>query len=262
MSEAGIGEPEPEPETAAEPDILGDGCRSILAHPWVEQWNSASPSERDRMRTEVCSAAISPAMRAPVWCAMLLVGGKRQRSVARGFPYAAYQRQSAGLSEVTLDQIEQDLPRTMPERPEFAAGYDPGTELGPLITPLRRVLSSLSARNPAVGYCQGLNFVVAVLLLVTLDEEAAFWLACVFTEDLVPPNFHGEGLCGTEVEWHVFDELLLSHNRELHRHFATAGMPLHIFATRWFITFFSSEPWPLESTQIIWGECARERPPW
>ena len=49
-----------------------------------------------------------------------------------------------------------------------------------------------------------------MLLLVTADEEASFWLACVFLEDLVPSNFHGEGLCGAEVECHVFEELLAS----------------------------------------------------
>jgi hypothetical protein len=50
----------------------------------------------------------------------------------------------------------------------------------------------MAVRNPAVGYCQGLNFVVALLLLVTRDEEATFWLGCVFMEDFVPPNFHDE----------------------------------------------------------------------
>ena len=39
-----------------------------------------------------------------------------------------------------------------------------------------------------------MNFVGALLLLVMGDEEAAFWLACAFAEDLVPPNFHAESL--------------------------------------------------------------------
>jgi hypothetical protein len=40
---------------------------------------------------------------------------------------------------------------------------------------LRRVLSAYVKRNPTVGYCQGLNFIAAVLL-TKLREEEAFWV--------------------------------------------------------------------------------------
>jgi hypothetical protein len=29
-------------------------------------------------------------------------------------------------------------------------------------------------------------------------------------------------------------------------------MPLHIFTTSWYLTLFSAEPWPPESTKMIW----------
>lgn len=75
-----------------------------------------------------------------------------------------------------------------------------GLGRGTLLPALERLLLAMAARNSVVGYCQGMNFVGAILLLVMGDEEAAFWLACAFVEDLVPPNFHAESLCGAEVE--------------------------------------------------------------
>lgn len=46
---------------------------------------------------------------------------------------------------------------------------------GPGQTQLSNVLKAFSVYNTQVGYCQGMGFVVA-LLLMHLDEEDAFWV--------------------------------------------------------------------------------------
>ena len=37
--------------------------------------------------------------------------------------------------------------------------------------PLRRVLCAFACDSPSVGYCQGLNYIAALLLIVTRDED-------------------------------------------------------------------------------------------
>jgi hypothetical protein len=44
------------------------------------------------------------------------------------------------------------------------------------VAALRKVLVAYAAHDPKVGYCQGMNFLAALLLLaVDKDEERCFW---------------------------------------------------------------------------------------
>jgi hypothetical protein len=56
----------------------------------------------------------------------------------------------------SFNQIELDLKRTFPNDPPAAVEYS--------ILPLRNVLNTFIKRNPTIGYCQGMNFIVGNLL--------------------------------------------------------------------------------------------------
>lgn len=56
---------------------------------------------------------------------------------------------------------------------------------------LRRILGAYAARNGAVGYCQGLNFLAAALMLF-MGEEDAFWSLCAVVEDLLGSAYFDE----------------------------------------------------------------------
>lgn len=63
----------------------------------------------------------------------------------------------------------QDLPRTFPGN-EWMATAAGQAALG-------RVLLAFSVHRPSIGYCQSMNYLAAMLLLVLQhDEESAFWL--------------------------------------------------------------------------------------
>jgi hypothetical protein len=91
---------------------------------------------------------------------------------------------ASSLSEamrcLALRDIETDLPRTFPDHPAYCADA-PGGRAG-LVPSLRRVLLAYSKRNTQVGYCQGMNF-VAAMLLTHMSEEMAFWCLAVICED-------------------------------------------------------------------------------
>jgi hypothetical protein len=81
---------------------------------------------------------------------------------------------SSAVMAATADQVDKDLQRTFPTHDFFESKEGMET--------LRRVLLAYSLRNPAVGYCQSMNFIVAILILF-MEEEAAYWV-------LVPSPSH------------------------------------------------------------------------
>ena len=44
-------------------------------------------------------------------------------------------------------------------------------------------------RSLPSGYYQGMNFIAAMLILATGDEECAFWLLMFILEDVLDPHF-------------------------------------------------------------------------
>jgi hypothetical protein len=90
--------------------------------------------------------------------------------------------------------IEKDLHRTFPSNDNFTS------EEG--LAPLRRLLIAYSVRNPAVGYCQSMNFLAAVLLL-HLTEEQAFWVLAALIEDILPADYYSVSMLGSRVDQQV-----------------------------------------------------------
>jgi hypothetical protein len=77
-----------------------------------------------------------------------------------------------GLIEVEEDNnisvIIQDIARTYPRHLFFMDPLGKGREI------LFNILVSYSRLNPTVGYCQGMSYIVAILLMHN-NEEDAFW---------------------------------------------------------------------------------------
>ena len=133
--------------------------------------------------------------------------------------YASMVRKGARLADEQRDEIEKDLNRTFPNHPLFAGehvrshapapapapgggGGSGGSAVGSgglgavrveglLARPgepagrsaLRRLLLAYAAHNENTGYCQALNFLGGMLLLVTgMREEDAFWLLLALVE--------------------------------------------------------------------------------
>jgi len=98
-----------------------------------------------------------------------------------------------------MNLIDLDIARTFSEDPNWRLrGYDKIT---------RRVLAAYSVRNKAVGYCQGLSFLVGILVTV-VNEEAAFVILCAIIEDgLLPPDYY-TSLAGPMVDRIVLDKLI------------------------------------------------------
>jgi hypothetical protein len=109
------------------------------------------------VRLPVSRGAVAAELRAPLWFSVMFVEEKRERARARGRSYAEYCRRGVSeCPEQTRVQIEQDLPRTMPEHEEFNCDAEGGREgWGALVPPLERVLLALSGVTAAAAAAAG-----------------------------------------------------------------------------------------------------------
>jgi len=55
---------------------------------------------------------------------------------------------------------------------------------------MRRILCTYSKRNPLIGYCQGMNFILARILKYTQCETEAFWIFTHLLEDVLPNDYY------------------------------------------------------------------------
>lgn len=146
-----------------------------------------------------------------------------------------------------LKEICQDLDRTMPQNPDFAkaSGRDA----------LQWLLTHVAAMRPHIGYCQGLNFVSAMSLLLTQSNPGCGWLnsekeaalsVVLGLVDILPPAFYSDDpahglpveLSGLRAAAFAAERLVVRHHPTLAEHCDQVGLPVHFFACRWLPRLF------------------------
>lgn len=106
-----------------------------------------------------------------------------------------------------------------------------------LLPSLENVLLAYAARNPDVGYCQSMNFIVATFLLYCTEEES-FWMLCSLIEDVLPSGYYTTDLAGLRADLGVFTALVQQFLPHLHRHFATNELDISPILMNWFLCLF------------------------
>jgi hypothetical protein len=144
--------------------------------------------------------------------------------------------------------IVRDLGRTFPHHAFFNDGQGVGQES--LFNVLKAysmyVLSdsfshrslSYSRFDPECGYCQGLPFIVAPLLLVCPDEEAFCLLVRLMQSYELRGHFLPE-MPGLQLRLFQFDRLIEEMLPVLHIHFLRQGVKSSMFCSQWFMTLFA-----------------------
>jgi Rab-GTPase-TBC domain len=131
-----------------------------------------------------------------------------------------------------LTLIEKDVERTFPLHPFFS---EPSN-----LVRLKNLLIGVVRLNPELGYCQGMNFMAGIVLLVssnTLEE----------TIQIMNHFIHQTGAISLfESEFSKVLDLTKTFQKEfsekipsLSRHFEEIELDDHLWITKWFMTMFS-----------------------
>ncbi|KAI0656663.1 rab-GTPase-TBC domain-containing protein, partial [Cubamyces menziesii] len=143
--------------------------------------------------------------------------------------------------------IMRDLGRTFPHHAFFTDGHGIGQEN------LFNVLKAYSLYDPQVGYCQGLPFIVAILLLNMPDEEAFCLLVRLMHSYDVRGHFLPE-MPKLQLRLVSFERLLEELLPVLHLHFVRQGIKASMYCSQWFLTMFSYR-FPMEIVFRIYDNC-------
>nr|GMD38510.1 TBC1 domain family member 2B-like [Ipomoea batatas] len=184
---------------------------------------------------------IPPVLRPKVWFS--LSGAAKKKSTVPESYYDDLTKAVQDKVTPATKQIDHDLPRTFPGHPwlDTPEGH----------AALRRVLVVYSFRDSDVGYCQGLNFVAALLLLVMKTEEDAFWMLAVLLENVLVNDCYTYNLSGCHVEQRVFKDLLRKKCPRIASHLDALEFDVSLVCTEWFLCLFSKSL-PSETTLRVW----------
>ncbi|KAI4305710.1 hypothetical protein L6164_029061 [Bauhinia variegata] len=184
---------------------------------------------------------IPPVLRPKVWFS--LSGAAKKKSTVPESYYSDLTKAVEGKVTAATRQIDHDLPRTFPGHPWLDTPEGQAA--------LRRVLVNYSFRDSDVGYCQGLNYVAALLLLVMKTEEDAFWMLAVLLENVLVHDCYTDNLSGCHVEQRVFKDLLAKKCPRIAAHLESLEFDVSLVATEWFLCLFSKSL-PTETTLRVW----------
>ena len=130
-----------------------------------------------------------------------------------------------------VSQIQMDINRTLTDNIFFRKG--PGVQR------LSEVLLAYSRRNQDVGYCQGMNLIVANLLLITPSAEDAFWILTSVIENILPQGYYDHSLLSSRADQQVLRQYVTSILPKLSAHLESLSIELEALTFQWFLSVFT-----------------------
>jgi hypothetical protein len=135
---------------------------------------------------------------------------------------------------VALSKLEKMIKRDMGSRTSYskyavAAGFQDG---------LFNVCKAYALFDEAVGYPQGLNFIIMPLLF-TMPEEEAFCLLVRMMNKYGLRELFVQDMPGLHLHLYQFERLLEDLEPALYCHLNRRGVSPKLYATQWFLTLFA-----------------------
>ncbi|XP_038208621.1 rab GTPase-activating protein 1-like isoform X1 [Zerene cesonia] len=232
----------PAPPSPSEPDSDGDepllsgtgevskDCGVDVLENWAQVLRSwVGP--RPRALNQLVRVGVPEALRGEVWLRLADVDQNDKLMetyrtlISKDCPFEAV--------------IQRDIARTFPAHDFFREAGGLGQDS------LLRMARAYAVYDHEVGYCQGLSFLAATLLL-HMPEEQAFCLLVRLMYGYGLRELYKDGFEALYMRLHQLDRLMEEQLTDLRAHFCELGVEPHMFASQWFLTVFTARfPLPL-----------------
>ncbi|TEA10960.1 hypothetical protein DBR06_SOUSAS7810099 [Sousa chinensis] len=215
--------------------VLEVHSHHLLAHEAVEQplrerWAALGELAPSAEIKQLLRAGVPREHRPRVWKWLVRLRVQHLQGPGR---YQELLSRSQACKHPAARQIELDLNRTFPSNKHFTCPASSFPDR------LRRVLLAFSWQNPAIGYCQGLNRLAAIALLVLDEEESAFWCLVAIVETIMPADYYSKTLLASQVDQRVLQDLLLEKLPKLMAHLGQHRVDLSFVTFNWLLVVFA-----------------------
>eukprot|EP01103_Thecamoeba_quadrilineata_P016751 TRINITY_DN5692_c0_g1_i1.p1 TRINITY_DN5692_c0_g1~~TRINITY_DN5692_c0_g1_i1.p1 ORF type:complete len:529 (+),score=133.76 TRINITY_DN5692_c0_g1_i1:30-1589(+) len=167
-------------------------------------------------------------LRGKIW--FLLVADNETDSLIQLFP----QLLLCELPQQVSDLISIDIQRTFPGHDMFKE------EAGLGQSSLFRISKAYAAYDQEIGYCQGMSFIAAVLLL-HMPEEEAFGVMVKIMYDYGVRELYRAEMKALKLKLYQLERLLEDTLPDLAAHLRREQIETHMYGSQWFLTLFSSK---------------------
>ncbi|KAG7388170.1 hypothetical protein PHYPSEUDO_012972 [Phytophthora pseudosyringae] len=218
-------------------------------------------SERRLEKFCVRYGQLPPRLRFAYWEKTTNVRNTRE---ATELDYDTYMQMALSKGDATesiMTDVRRTYGRVAPHK--RAANHKEEVSEEDLTTQLSEILHALAGRFPAVGYCQGMDYIAAHVLNkvkksgsaqdTKAEAESTFWLLVTLFEQYGLHDMFAPGLHTLHVHCFQTQRLLELTEPALAEHFASEKVPIEMFAVGWFQTLYLYlNVLPQESLNRIW----------
>uniref|UniRef100_A0A182XYL0 Rab-GAP TBC domain-containing protein n=1 Tax=Anopheles stephensi TaxID=30069 RepID=A0A182XYL0_ANOST len=216
-----------------EPLLSGTGevsknCTAAQLDEWqgiILEWYQEGPEKRPKNLPHLVRMGIPEPLRGTVWQRLACVENRTEMFDS----YRVLITKETSCETV----IQRDINRTFPAHKFFKENGGTGQEN------LYKVSKAYAVYDTEVGYCQGLSFIAASLLL-HMPEEEAFCVLVALMYNYGLRDMYKMGFESLYLRLYQLNRLMKDQLPDLYEHFAQMGVESHMFASQWFLTLFTA----------------------
>lgn len=216
-----------------EPLLSGTGevskdCTEDELEGWADVLNKwrQNLKYRPKQLTTLVQKGIPEALRGEVW--QLLACCHNDHEAVEMYQKLISQ------NSTSENAIQRDINRTFPAHDFFRENGGAGQEA------LYRICKAYSVYDKEIGYCQGLSFLVAALLL-HMPEEQAFNVTMKIMFDYHLRDLFRDSFAELHLKFYQLERLMEDQMPDLYNHFINLGIEAHMFGSQWFLTLFTAK---------------------
>ncbi|XP_014214371.1 rab GTPase-activating protein 1-like isoform X2 [Copidosoma floridanum] len=214
-----------EPMLSGTGEVSKDCSADELAN-WAEVIDSWQVNEqRPKLLVKLTKQGIPEALRGEVWQRLSNCDNSQEMMDK----YRMLITKESSCEGVIL----RDINRTFPAHDFFKETGGLGQDS------LYRISKAYAVYDEEIGYCQGLSFLTASLLL-HMPEEQAFCILVKLMYDYGLRDLYKDRFDNLHMRFYQLNRLMEDQLPDLYKHFCDRGIETHMFAAQWFLTLFTA----------------------